>query len=122
MSEKYELIKGLGLMLYEGRALNVIKQPIHNYNEEIILADDLEALLAKGVRVYGYQCPKEGSIFNVTKAEYDTHQALAINIREIPKLEPASVEEILKLLRTTDVAGTCRVNSLIERIEKAGIK
>ena len=113
MSDKYKMIKELGL--------NVGRR-----NELSVNADDLEALLAKGVRVTRQDLPladcwKWGEHNSQNRSE--THTALLVDIKPIQKIEPVSKEELIEALGNFKARNsTGKIEKLIERIEKAGIK
>ena len=65
-------------------------------NEKLLMASDVEALLLRGVRVYGddrlYGCTTDH------RAKSLTHQGLLIDYKPIPKPKPVTKEEIKALL------------------------
>jgi hypothetical protein len=112
----YKLIQECGL--------EVVSANYHNEgitsSIPFVKASDLEAFLSKAVRVYN---PSEQDATWITaKGDWCSREALLINIREIPKLEPVSKEELLKFIKEKTHRFESDARAFIERIEKAGIR
>jgi hypothetical protein len=130
MSEKYEMIKGLGL---EIKVAIDLDDKFHQ--ESFVRARDLEALLAKGVRVKGNKMstmdkgPNNWAFDSHYECDQTTHTGIVIGLAEIPKLEPVSQKEIIEKLEDvvallmTKVEGEFKKDtlSLIERLKSAGV-
>ncbi len=115
MSEKYELIKGLELEVGQPQYFGAYAT--------VVSAVQLEALLQRGVRVYG----NDNTLYGETKDSKDTHSGLLIGYAPIPKLEPVSVEEIIENLEKAStaykhgIAFSVGIVKLIERLKSAGV-
>lgn len=82
-------IKALGLKLH---TVSVNSR----WGDSVVMASDLEALLEKGVRVYGPV--RDFMAVGQTKTVHDTHTGLLIDYKPISKPKPVTKAELRSLL------------------------
>jgi hypothetical protein len=110
MSEKYELIKGLGIQVFNDY---VMRPNGNHYDQSNVRASDLEALLATGY---------------ATKGIGNQERGCWLIPLPIPKLEPVNLKEVIEKLedvialnKTKDGEFWKDTESLIERLKTAGV-
>ncbi len=90
----------------------------HPVEDSYIKAKDVEALLACGVKVYGF-VPAKTPLWSEKRESCDDSSALLINIKPIVK--PVTKKEILEKFKLMTSAGV-DFTDLISRIEIQGIE
>lgn len=114
---KYKNIEALGLVILTGELFGA-----GNPNENYVKAADLEALLEKGVRMYGYKMEAHRN-FSATKTPDDEVQGLLIDIKPIPKPKPVTKAEIDNyLFYASRGCATDNILDFLKRIRDAGVE
>ena len=97
-------------------------------NEKLLMASDVEALLLRGVRVYGQE--KWDCAYGLTgrKNRNDTHEGILLNYKPISKPKPVTKEELICLINSLLCetshfkVGTQTLEDLKKRIKDAGVE
>ena len=114
---KFEKIEALGLKVLTGELFGA-----GNPNENYIKASDLEALLEKGVRVYGHE---EYRCIDKLQAGSDTHTGFLIDYKPIPKPKPVTKEELRRAIESDVKYSThaqMEMVKILKRILDAGVE
>jgi hypothetical protein len=115
---KHKIIKELGLQV-----------TLTFSGEPVVDADSLEALLQKGVSMFGSECNNLPVALSLLGKPRDTHSGLLIGYAPIPKLEPVNLKEVIEkledvvtcLMDKTEGAFKRDTITLIERLKSAGV-
>lgn len=120
----YKLTKDCGLHVF---TQTIETQPREYAPTELVLASELEAFLAKGVRVYN-DGVRTDEYWDNNKYYKNTHSGLVVNFKKLPNLKPVNCGEVLQMLmdckehlNRSGFSMTQEYESVVERLKTAGV-